>query len=260
MPEAPEAEANRLRVERACLNRTIEAVELGEDTSYIELPGDNERGRLVGHQFTQIHRHGKLIFAGSKAGPWIGVHLGMTGSLRPFDQGDDEPDYIKFLIRFEGDRRLVFRCPRKLGWVRVVDSPEAEIERIGFGPDALEIGRGAFIETIGSSRGAIKSALMEQKKLSGIGNLWSDEILYRVGIGPERKGTDLSEDTLATMYDEMRDVLNSVMETQADYGKLPDDWLIRNRTQGAQCPRCEGQIVKTKVSGRSAYHCDRHQD
>ena len=172
MPELPEAEANRLRVERDCLHRTIEAAEPGDDTSYIELPGDNERARLVGHQFTRTHRHGKLIFAGSESGPWICVHLGMSGSLRPFDEADGPPDYAKFLIRFEGERRLAFRCPRKLGWVRVVDSPEAEIERIGFGPDALEIGRDAFAEVIGESRGAIKSALIEQKKLAGVGNLW----------------------------------------------------------------------------------------
>ena len=264
MPEAPEAEANRLRIERECLNRTIEAAEPGDDTSYIELPGDNERARLVGHQFTQTHRHGKLIFAGSKTGPWICVHLGMTGSLRPFDAedgdgGDEAPDYVKFLIRFEGDRRLAFRCPRKLGWVRVVDSPEAEIERIGFGPDALDIERDAFVEVIGSSRGAIKSALIEQKKIAGVGNLWSDEILYRTGIDPERKGTDLSDETLGDIHTAMRDILHAVMETEAHYADLPEDWLIHTRDEGAQCPQCGGTITKTKVGGRSAYHCTRHQ-
>ena len=260
MPEAPEAEANRLRIERECLNRTIEAAEPGEDTSYIELPGDNERGRLVGHQFTQTHRHGKLIFVGSGTGPWICVHLGMSGSLRPFDQADGAPDYTKFLIRFEGERRLAFRCPRKLGWVRVVDSPEAEIERIGFGPDALEIGRDAFVDVIGSSRGAIKSALIEQKKIAGVGNLWSDEILFRTGIDPERKGTDLSESTLGDIHTAMRDILHAVMDTEAHYAELPGDWLIHTRKEGAQCPRCSGAITKTKVGGRSAFHCTRHQE
>ena len=259
MPELPEAEANRLRIERECLNRTIEAVELGEDTDYLELPGDNERTRLVGHQFTQTHRHGKLIFAGSKTGPWLAVHLGMTGSLRPFDEPDGAPDYAKFLIRFEGDRRLAFRCPRKLGWVRVVDSPSEEIARIEYGPDALEIGLEDFTEVIGGSRGATKSALMDQRKLAGVGNLWSDEILYRVGIDPEHKGTDLSEDTLADMHSAMRDILRAVMDTEAHYDRLPDDWLIHTRKAGSECPRCDGTIEKTKVGGRSAFHCTRHQ-
>ncbi|NCP17767.1 MAG: DNA-formamidopyrimidine glycosylase [Erythrobacter sp.] len=259
MPELPEAEANRLRIERDCLNRTIEAVELGEDTEYIELPGDNERTRLVGHQFTETHRHGKLIFAGSKTGPWIGVHLGMTGSLRPFNEDDGPPDYAKFIVRFEGDRRLAFRCPRKLGWVRVIDDPASEIARIEYGPDALDIAAEDFADAIGGSRGAVKSMLMDQRKLAGIGNLWSDEILYRVGIDPERKGTDLADDTLSDMHTAMRDILCTVMDTEADYGKLPGDWLIHTRTEGADCPRCEGTIAKTKVGGRSAYHCTRHQ-
>ena len=259
MPELPEAEANRLRVERDCLHRTIEAAEPGDDTSYIELPGDNERARLVGHQFTRTHRHGKLIFAGSESGPWICVHLGMSGSLRPFDEADGPPDYAKFLIRFEGERRLAFRCPRKLGWVRVVDSPSEEIARIEYGPDALETGLEDFADVIGGSRGATKSALMDQRKLAGVGNLWSDEILYRVGIDPEHKGTDLSKDTLADMHKAMRDILRAVMDTGAHYDRLPDDWLIHTRKVGAACPRCDGTIEKTKVGGRSAYHCTRHQ-
>lgn len=260
MPELPEAEANRMRVERECLHRTIEAAEPGEDTSYVEFPGDNERARLVGHQFTRTQRHGKLIFAGSESGPWICVHLGMSGSLRPFDEDDGPPDYAKFLIRFEGDRRLAFRCPRKLGWVRVVESPEAEIARIGFGPDALDIGCEAFVEVIGSSRGAIKSALIEQSKIAGVGNLWSDEILYRTGIDPQRKGSDIAEGKLSEMHAAIQDILRKVVDTGADYSQLPGDWLIHTRDEDAECPRCGGTIIRTKVGGRSAYHCTSHQE
>ena len=259
MPELPEAEANRQRVERECLNRTIEAAELGDNVTYIELPGDNERARLVGRQFTETHRHGKLIFAGSKTGPWICVHLGMTGSLRPFDAPDDPPDHTKFLVRFEGDRRLAFRCPRKLGWVRVVDSPEEEIERIGFGPDALDLSEKAFIEIVGGTNGAVKSALMAQRKLAGIGNLWSDEILYRTGVAPEHVASDIAKSKLVEMHGAMRDILRDVVKTDAAYSKLPDDWLIRHRKKGATCRTCGGTIVKEKVGGRSAYYCPDHQ-
>ncbi|MFB0611274.1 DNA-formamidopyrimidine glycosylase family protein [Aurantiacibacter poecillastricola] len=261
MPELPEAEANRRRIEDKCLNRTIEEAVPGDNVTYIELPGDNERARLVGRQFTETHRHGKLIFAGSKTGPWICVHLGMTGSLIPFDEGTDEqPSATKFLIRFEGDRALAFRCPRKLGWLRVVDSPEEEVERIGFGPDALEIGEDDFVEVIGGTNGAVKSALIEQKKIAGVGNLWSDEILFDVGIVPDRKANELDEDTLRKMYGVMRDRLRAVVKTNADYSQLPDDWLVRHRKKGEDCRRCGGTIRNKTVGGRSAYYCDRHQD
>ena len=260
MPELPEAEANRLRIERQCLNRTIEAAELGENVTYIELPGDNERARLVGRQFTETHRHGKLIFAGSKTGPWICVHLGMTGKLLPFDADEEEaPDHTKFLISFEGERRLAFRCPRKLGWVRVVDSPEEEIARIGFGPDALEISQSRFVDVIGGTNGTIKGALMTQRKLAGIGNLWSDEILYRTAIAPEHKASELKREKLAEMHRAMRDILTGVVEVEAVYRKLPDDWLIRHRKKGQECRKCGGTITSTKVGGRTAYYCPQHQ-
>ena len=260
MPELPEAETNRRRLEKHCLHRTIEAVELGDDTTYIELPGDNERGRLVGRQFTETRRHGKLIFAGSKSGPWICVHLGMTGKLLPFDASEDEaPDYTKLLIRFEGETRLAFRCPRKLGWVRVVDDPAEHVAQIGFGPDALEISEEDFRDVIGSTNGTIKGALLAQRKLAGIGNLWSDEMLFQTGIHPSTTASDLSDAELGALYEAMHHVLTGVCDTDATYSNLPDDWLIRHRKKGKNCRRCEGIIVKEKVAGRSAYFCDTHQ-
>ncbi|MGB3710862.1 MAG: DNA-formamidopyrimidine glycosylase family protein [Erythrobacter sp.] len=259
MPELPENETQRLTLEDACLNRTIEKAELGNDTGYIELPGSNELGRLKGRQFTETRRHGKNVFAGSRSGPWIAVHLGMTGWLIPFDAPDDAPDYTKFLITFEGDRRLAFRCPRKLGHVRVIDDPDEYIAAENLGPDALDISEDAFREAIGSGRGAIKSALMSQSKMAGIGNLWSDEILFEVGLHPEAKGTDLPDDKIGEMFEAMRAKLNKGVEVKADYAKLPSDWLIPNREEGGDCPQCEGTIMRTKVSGRSAFHCDTHQ-
>ena len=259
MPELPENEAQRLTLERECLNRTIEAVELGTDTDYIELPGDNARQRLVGHQFTQTRRHGKNIFAGSKSGPWMTVHLGMTGRLVPFDAPDEAPEYTKLLIRFEGDRRLAFRCPRKLGHVRVIDDVDEYIASEGLGPDALAIGKDAFVEALSATRSAIKSALMKQERMAGIGNLWSDEILFQTGINPETRADTLDEATLGSMHTAMRRILQGVVDTEAHYSQLPRKWLIRHRDKGAECRRCGGEITTAKVGGRTAYYCRSHQ-
>ncbi|MBH5322465.1 Fpg/Nei family DNA glycosylase [Aurantiacibacter sediminis] len=257
MPELPEAEHYRRTIAEKCLNRTIESVELGDDTEHVELPGGNARERLVGHQFTETHRHGKLIFAGSKDGPWICVHLGMTGRLLAYDTSDHTPpDFNRILIAFEGERRLAFSCPRKLGWVHVLDDPEDEIAERGFGPDAMDISEDDFVEVIGSTNGAIKGALMAQKKLAGIGNLWSDEILFQSELHPETKASDLDEKTLRKMHAAMRRILAGVCDKDADYSQLPYRWLVSHRHKGEDCRRCDGTITKSKVSGRSAYHCD----
>lgn len=259
MPELPENEAQRLLLERECLHRTIEAVELGDDVTYIELPGDNERARLVGRQFTETRRHGKNIFAGSKTGPWMTVHLGMTGKLVAFDSPGDPPDHTKLLIRFEGDRRLAFRCPRKLGHIRVIDDPDSYIEQEELGPDALAIGCDEFVETFGKTRSAIKSALMKQDKMAGVGNLWSDETLFQAGIHPEARADELGDHRLSDIFETMRSVLKAVVAVEAHYKQLPEDWLIRHRKKGAECRRCGGTIVSEKVGGRTAYFCDKHQ-
>lgn len=260
MPELPENEAQRRLVERECLHRTIERVELGEDVTYITLPGDNERARLVGRQFTETRRHGKNIFIGSKTGPWMAVHLGMTGRLIPFDAPDDPPSKTKLLVRFEGQRRLAFRCPRKLGKIRIIDDVDAFIEEQGLGPDALIISRKQFSNALGDSRSPIKAALMDQGKLAGIGNLWSDEVLFQTGIAPTISADALGEDRLENVRRAMQEILKTVVATDATYAELPDDWLIRHREKGRPCPRCSGRIANAKIGGRTAYFCTKHQN
>ncbi|WP_375290031.1 DNA-formamidopyrimidine glycosylase family protein [Qipengyuania sp.] len=259
MPELPENEAQRRLVDRECLHRTIEAVELGDDVTYIALPGDNERARLVGRQFTETRRHGKNIFLGSKTGPWMAVHLGMTGRLIPFDAPEDPPTKTKLLVRFEGDRRLAFRCPRKLGKVRIIDDPDTFIAEQKLGPDALTITKRQFADAVGSSRSAIKAALLDQGKLAGVGNLWSDEVLFQTGLAPTDTAANLDEACLETLLKRLKAILEAVIDTDATYSKLRDDWLIRHRKKGATCRRCGGKIDSAKVGGRTAYFCTSHQ-
>lgn len=259
MPELPENEVQRRLVAKECLNRTIEAVELGDDVTYITLPGDNERARLVGRQFTETRRHGKNIFLGSKTGPWMAVHLGMTGRLMPFDAPADPPDKTKLLIRFEGDRRLAFRCPRKLGKVRIIDDPDVFITEQDLGPDALAITKAQFADAVGGSRSAIKSALLDQGKLAGVGNLWSDEVLFQVGLHPTRISENLGGKCLEDIRKRLQAILRAVVDTDATYSQLPEVWLIRHRKKGATCRRCGGTIDNAKVGGRTAYFCTSHQ-
>ncbi|WP_316013670.1 DNA-formamidopyrimidine glycosylase family protein [Roseobacter sp. HKCCA0434] len=257
MPELPEAQSNLGRVREGALNRTVRAITLGE-TSHVDLPSEAERDRLVGHRFTETRRHGKTLFVGSASGPWLAIHLGMTGSLRVYDEGD-APDYARLTVEFEGDRRLAFRCPRKLGSVELVEDPETYVAEQGYGPDALDIDEDSFADTIGTSDGALKSALMDQKKLAGLGNLWSDETLFQSGHDPEAAGSDLTDGQLSDLHATMRAVLQGVLDTGANYEDLPGTWLIHRREDGAQCPRCPGTIRKRQVGGRSAHACDQHQ-
>ncbi|KIT16930.1 Fpg/Nei family DNA glycosylase [Jannaschia aquimarina] len=259
MPELPEVEALRRRVEEGALNRTIERVDLGNDTSHIDLPGPDDRGRLEGTQFTEARRHGKYLFAGSKSGPWLALHMGMAGSVRVYDAADGNPDYARLIVAFEGERRLAFRDPRKFGWAKVVETPEDEIAAHDLGPDALDLDRDTFISRLSGGRGAVKSALLDQSRIAGIGNLWADETLYQTGIAPDVKLPELADGQIADLHRAAIRILRTVCDTDATYSELPDAWLIHRRETGRACSRCDGKIESKKVGGRTSYYCPDHQ-
>ena len=258
MPELPEAEAARKRIADGALHRTIEGFALGEVT-HMDLPSEEERGKLIGTQFSRTHRHGKYIFVGSKEGPWLHIHLGMASSIRVLDAGEELPKFIRFTVEFEGGQRLHFRDPRKFGHIQLVEDLEAFIEGKGLGPDALTIGDNAFATNVGGTKGAVKSALLSQKKLAGVGNLWADEALYRTGIDPESRAVDLKVSRIADLHRAVREILQAVVDTDATYSELPSDWLIHHREAGENCTRCNGTIQKKTVGGRTSYYCPDHQ-
>ncbi|MEQ6250564.1 DNA-formamidopyrimidine glycosylase family protein [Sulfitobacter sp. HNIBRBA3233] len=258
MPELPEAEAARQRIEDGALHRTIERITLGE-VSHMDLPDEEAQARLIGTQFTRTHRHGKYIFVGSVEGPWLHIHLGMAGSIRVTHGQSDLPDFIRFSLVFEGGNTLHFRDPRKFGHIEVIEDVDDFIAQKGLGPDALLIGDNAFAQNVGGTRGAVKSALLSQKKIAGIGNLWADETLYRTGVDPEARACDLAADRVARMHRASQEILQAVVDTGADYSRLPDDWLIHHREAGDACTRCDGSIEKKTVGGRTSYFCPTHQ-
>nr|WP_235971502.1 DNA-formamidopyrimidine glycosylase family protein [Palleronia pontilimi] len=255
----PEVEAARCRIDRGALHRTIGAVRYGDDITHMDLPDRDALDRFVGTQFSMTRRHGKFMFAGTKDGPWMMIHLGMAGSIRVLDADEVDADFIRFTVAFEGGTRLTFRDPRKFGEIVVVEDVDDYIAERGLGPDALEIGDNAFAEVIGGTRGAVKSALLAQSKLAGVGNLWSDESLYRAGILPGATASDLASDRIARLHGAVGDTLRAVIDTCATYSKLPDDWLIHRREEGAACGICAGTIAKKKVGGRTTYYCPDHQ-
>lgn len=258
MPELPECEAARKRIASGALHRTIEGFVLGE-VSHMDLPNEAERERFIGTQFTRTRRHGKNIFVGSVDGPWLHIHLGMSGSIRVMDDSDDLADFIRFSVKFEGGQSLHFRDPRKFGQISLVEDVDDIIEAKDLGPDALQIGDNAFADVVGSTRGAIKSALLSQKKLAGVGNLWSDEVLFQVGIDPSAQACDLDSGQINRLHQTLQDILNAVVETDATYSKLPGDWLIHHRKDGEDCPRCGAPLSKKTVGGRTSYFCPDHQ-
>jgi formamidopyrimidine-DNA glycosylase len=123
----------------------------------------------------------------------------------------------------------------------------------------MEIDLSSFKQALSATRASIKSALMDQQRIAGIGNIYSDEILFQAGVRPKNPASQLDESSLKALFRAMKEVHSTAIECRADPGRFPEDYLIPHRRGDRICPKCSGGIKTAKISGRTAYFCPRCQ-
>ncbi|MFW6351081.1 MAG: zinc finger domain-containing protein, partial [Bacteroidota bacterium] len=144
---------------------------------------------------------------------------------------------------------------RKLGSVEITDDTEKYIRDAALGVDATEISEEVLREKLQKNQSAIKSFLMNQANMAGIGNVYSDEILFQAGIYPKKKAAKMTREESKKIYEEMNYVLKTAIDKEADVSEFPDHFLLSHRQEGEKCPGCNSEIQKIKVSGRTGYYC-----
>lgn len=263
MPELPDVDVFRGYLEEHALERKVTRVKLRPDGMTTETSEAVLRRALRGHPLTECRRHGKQLFvrSGEERGRWLRLHFGMTGSLHIHESGE-EPDHTRLRLDFEDGGSLAFRCRRKLGQIGLVEDPDAWVKEKGLGPDPLSEGFDLrdFREALAGRTGTMKATLMNQEVLAGFGSVYTDESLFQAGIDPRVKAGELEDERVAGLWRAAKRVLEKSVEYRVDVEKMPGSWLLPHREEGSACPRCDGTIRKIKVSGRSTYFCDRHQE
>lgn len=207
---------------------------------------------LARRTFERPERKGKWLICPTEE-PVLLLHFGMTGDLLWWGDGREDHPHDRMQISFE-DGTLVYRDMRKLGGVWIEADRAGANETLGnVGPDALDAPRTEFLDRLRSRRGSVKSALMNQKVVSGLGNLTVDESLWRARIAPRRAVPALTDDDLAALYRSVKTVLRSSTKV----GRVPDrrGWLTGSRTRDAPCPRCRRRLLRATVAGRTTYWC-----
>ena len=261
MPELPDVEVFRRRSEESALDRAVGDV--SAESAVLEgLSEKTLKNALVGASFVDSRRHGKYMFIryrsdGSRRGAsWLVMHFGMTGYLQPCPSAKEKPPHTRMLVSFKDGGSLAYSCQRKLGRIQLTDDIDRFLTDMKLGPDALadEMDFAAFRERIVKSRGALKSTLMNQSLIAGIGNIYSDEILYQARIHPRRKPAELSAAMLENLYEAMHFVLNAAIDAAANPERMPAGFLLPRRRPEASCP-CGGRIEKISISGRHGYYC-----
>lgn len=261
MPELPDVENFRRYLLSTSMRKRIEDVEVMDSGMLKNVKAGEFRDRLLNHAFVAGRRHGKYLFAELDDHDYLVMHFGMTGFLEYREDPGRMDDHVRIIIGFSNGYHLGYNCQRKLGMVTVIDDIGRFVGRAGLGPDAMDssIGFDDFREMFSSRNGTIKSALMNQSILSGIGNVYSDEIMFQAGVHPRSSPKNIDEKTMRKLFNTMRRVLRVCIRNKADPENMPRTYLTKYRGEGNNCPKCGGGITKETVSGRSSYFCGKHQ-
>jgi formamidopyrimidine-DNA glycosylase len=180
--------------------------------------------------------------------------------------------HVRLVVSLVGrDRELRFRDIRKFGFLCCLgpsgSSPVPELDALG--PEPLEIDYGSFARLLRGRRASIKSLLLNQRTVAGIGNIYADEILFRARIHPLTQAVSLGERDLKALWKSMRAILRlaisrkgSSIRDYTDPGGEPGDFQELHKVygrEGGRCPRCVTAIMRIKVSGRSTFFCPKCQ-
>jgi formamidopyrimidine-DNA glycosylase len=204
-------------------------------------------------------------------GEVLALHLRMTGQflLTPRAQPPDKHTHLELFLS-DRRRKIVFRDVRKFGRLKLLEGSATRfIEEKKLGVDALQISTEQLHALFQKTSRSIKAVLLDQRVLAGLGNIYTDEVLFREGISPLRKASSLSYEQVASLRRTVRTVLRAAIRgkgtTISDYvdargrsGTFQNSLLVYSRF-GLPCPRCGTKIVRTQVAGRGTYSCPKCQ-
>lgn len=253
MPELPEITLYRNYVQETSLDKTIKKLEF-PDASLLQAPAEKFKKELVGQKLMAAERLGKYLSLATTGKSSLIFHFGMTGKLEYY-ANQDPPKYSKMILYFENDYQLAFTCRRKLGKIYLAETLDSFRKEHELGPDALEISEKEFLNLLQEKTGSIKVVLTDQHVISGIGNVYSDEMLYQCEIHPKAKTINISVPDKKRLFKKMKQVLETAIKKEGVRKDFPKTWLIQYREDGADCPQCDGKVRKIKVGGRSTYFC-----
>jgi len=259
MPELPDVETFKRYLNATSLHQRISSVDVRSAYVLKDVSARELARRLKGRSFESSRRHGKQLFVRANGDLWLRLHFGMTGSLQYFKHEEQAPKHTRVLFVFANAYRLAFEDQRKFGEVGLLKDVDEFLKKRALGPDALDMSLPEFKEIFGKHRGAVKTILLNQKLIAGIGNIYADEILFHTRIHPATEIGRLGEKTVCKLFRATRYILKKAIDAKADVDRMPKSWLLARRGKSGKCPRCRGELRSATIGGRTAWFCTRCQ-
>jgi formamidopyrimidine-DNA glycosylase len=256
MPELPEVESYKHLLDTTALHKRIDQATVTSNPRLLMgIASKALAGNLEGKIFQESRRHGKYLFVLMDEVGWLILHFGMSGKLAHFLDTDPPPPHICLDLSLDNGGHLAFIDPRTFGKMGFTEDLDDFLKRQRLGPDAKNISESAFKAMVRVYRGAMKSLLMSQNHMAGLGNLYVDELLFQTGIHPLRQASSLTGEELERLYPAMHEILDTVIAARKAKKKVPAHFLLRHRKAGKPCPRNNGDIQNATIAGRSTYYC-----
>jgi formamidopyrimidine-DNA glycosylase len=272
VPELPEVETVRRDLESEFAGQRVKRVEVTGRRSVRRHPSHEDFStRLEGRSIDGVRRKGKFLLVDLDDGHVLVAHLRMSGQLLRADAADAMPKHAHVVMTFQHGRQLRFVDPRTFGELFITSAEVPELAH--FGPDPLDpvLDESHFGRMLAPRRTKVKPLLMDQRFLAGIGNIYSDEMLWSARIRHDRTANSLSSREVTRLHRAMVDTLQQAIIhrgsslADAQYrdlfgavGGYQRHHQVYDR-EGRPCARCQTTIVRVKANGRSTFFCTRCQ-
>jgi len=266
MPELPEVETFRkylLQGESGApsiLGKKIDNAELLWDGTLAEPEPDEFLSRIQGQFVTGIGRRGKNLLVNLSRDCLI-IHLRMSGELVVEEQTNPFGKHYRLILNFNDGFRLAFINVRKFGRVWLTEDPSSVIGQLGPEPLGDDFTPESFHQSLQSHSRQLKYFLLDQKLIAGLGNIYTDESLYRAKLNPARKSDSLSVTESQQLWESIREILREGIQNQGS----SIDWMYQGgdyqkylsvyNSEGLPCQRCKTPIKRIKIAQRSTYYC-----
>jgi formamidopyrimidine-DNA glycosylase len=273
MPELPEVETVRARIAPVLEGRRFEHVEINDPRLVRPYDPAEVAAELVGERVAAVERRGKYLIVRFESGRALLIHLRMTGSLRHYASGLDEDPHRRAVVRLDNASDVAYRDVRRFGTWLLLEPGELQPyldAKVGEEPLDAAFTAARLGARIAKRRAPIKAALLDQRTLAGLGNIYVDEALWRARIHPLRPAESIDRNELRRLHNAIRAALEHGIARQGstlrDYrlpdggsGEMQNEFKVYGRG-GEPCDRCGTPIAKSRVGGRGTWFCPSCQE
>lgn len=270
MPELPEVETIARQLRTVLTGRVIRDVTVLDASAVAPLAPARFGRQVKGQAIAGVDRRGKYLRIGLASHASLVIHLRMTGQLIPLTARPAADPHLRLFFTFDDGSFMAFYDQRRFGRAFVLEAGADDYwDKLGPEPLERSFTAARLAKALSGSRAPVKSFLMNQSHVAGIGNIYADEALFMAGIYPQRPAGSLNTDETRRLVKAIKSILRQAIslngtsirtyrDAQGRQGRYQESFRVHHR-QGEPCPRCGGKVEKIRVGGRGTYFCPRCQ-